>query len=404
MTRRTLLSLLFLFGSLAAQQADRVARWQEDLDAFARMLRGTFSKDFPPGQRDLGKLYPNLDKDLAQLKAELPQLRDGQIHLRLARILASGHVAHNMGYIKPNRVLPLAIEWLADGPMIVAGSADLKLIIGSRVVKIGSYTAAEFLKAVEPYISYETEGWKRVRAAELFQNANLLEELGAVQNGSVALTLEGASGTFVQTVATVASTNAWMSLREALGLPVLLALSKPEQSYYWYDFMSTDTLYIQYNRCAHDPKQPFGDFVTKVFAESDERRARRVVVDLRFNTGGNSAVIRPLIDALKKREKTLGVPLVLIGPITFSSGVLGARDFRKKARARLVGSPTGGWQGGYGESPNRKLPNSGFEFQWTIKKFGSGREIKPDITVEPTFEDVRAGRDAVLDAALRAPR
>jgi hypothetical protein len=94
---------------------------------------------------------------------------------------------------------------------------------------------------------------------------------------------------------------------------------------------------------------------------------------------------------------------VLIGQQTFSSGVMAAQDLRKKAKAKLVGAPTGGLLRGYGESPSITLPNSRLGFQYTIANFGSGHQVVPDIKASPTAADLRAGRDVVLGAALKAP-
>jgi C-terminal processing protease CtpA/Prc len=115
-------------------------------------------------------------------------------------------------------------------------------------------------------------------------------------------------------------------------------------------------------------------------------------------------VINPLIAGLASRRKSIGAPLVLIGPDTFSSGVWAAQDLRKKAKARLVGTTTGGLLGGYGEAPSRRLPYSRLSMQWTIKYFPSPEPVHPDITVIATAADLRAGRDPVLDAAIAAAR
>jgi len=77
---------------------------------------------------------------------------------------------------------------------------------------------------------------------------------------------------------------------------------------------------------------------------------------------------------------------------------------RKKAKARVVGTTTGGLLGGYGEAPSRRLPYSRLRMQWTIKYFSSPEPVRPDITVITTAADLRAGRDPVLDAAIAAAR
>lgn len=397
---RNTLGLLFLLTSLLAQNvppAARVERWQADLKEFVALLKGTSrAKDVPAGQKDLAKLYPTLDADIAAIEADIPRLRDGEIHLRLARLMAGAHVAHNAVFPgTPPQMLPLAFQWLGEGPVVVAASSDYKAVLGTRLVKAGAWTSGELLELLAQYISSETDGWKRVRAGEYLRNGNLLNTLGLVQDGRVELTLEGPEGTrtLPLTLAPSSAVLEWMPL-----------LPRKLHDYYSSQFLrESNAMYIQYNQCANDPQQTFADFVKNVFAQIDENRASRVIVDLRFNTGGNSRIVNPLVKGLAARRKIIGSPLVLIGPITFSSGVWAANEFRENG-ARLIGEPTGGLLGGYGEAPMRTLTNSRLPVQWTMKHFGAQPEVKPDATVLITAADLRAGRDPVLDAALRASR
>ena len=76
----------------------------------------------------------------------------------------------------------------------------------------------------------------------------------------------------------------------------------------------------------------FVDFAAQTLAEIDESKPRRIIVDLRFNQGGNSAILKPLTAGLAARRKIIGVPFVLIGSQTFSSGVWAANDLRNEAK------------------------------------------------------------------------
>ena len=409
-------SLLTGFGWIQAQQppvkqgvsnAERVEHWKEDLRFLAATLRGTSipgEKDLP-GQKDLAKVYPHLDADLAALDAELPNLRNGAIYWRLAKILASAHIGHNSIFPDDPQTLPLAFEWSGEGPVVTAASAELKSAIGKRVLKVGDLSPAAFLEVVTPYLSFETEGWRNLMAGQAMRRRTLLELLNLVQDGKVSLTVEGSKGPTVVEVPFTPAQTQLIPLREALDLPVPLAGSHPEERYYWRQFLADpQTLYVQYRQCADDPKLKFADFAAQTLAQIDESRPRRVIVDLRFNQGGNSSLLSPLTAGLASRRKTIGAPLVLIGPDTFSSGVMGANELRQNAKARLVGTTTGGLLGGYGEAPSRRLPYSRLSVQWTIKYFPSPEPVRPDITVITTASDLRAGRDPVLEAAIAAPR
>ena len=200
-------------------------------------------------------------------------------------------------------------------------------------------------------------------------------------------------------------------LADVLQAGTPLYLSQPG-SYYWFRYLAdSQTFYIQYNRCANDPKLPFSDFVRKAMMDADAHAAthtvRRVIVDLRLNGGGDSSVIGPLKKALASRAKTLGPVYALIGAATFSSGLMAAVDLRDDLHATLVGSAPGEKLNSYGEVMTFTLPNSKLVVQYSTKYFrlakaGGPADLNPDIAAPPTLADALTGRDAALEAATAA--
>ena len=124
------------------------------------------------------------------------------------------------------------------------------------------------------------------------------------------------------------------------------------------------------------------------------------MVDLRGTGGGDSSVIRPLLEGLRERSAG-GRVAALIDAGTYSSATMNARDLDELG-AVLVGEPTGDAPGGWGEVRTFALPNSGIRVG--VSSYfhgGSGAQVVPDVAVVP---DVRAwldGVDPVLEAALR---
>ena len=98
-----------------------------------------------------------------------------------------------------------------------------------------------------------------------------------------------------------------------------------------------------------------------------------------------------------------GPVVVLSGPATFSA----AEDFlvawKNSGRGKLIGEPSGG---STGQPLFFDLPGGGSARVCTKRDtFPDGTEwvgrgIAPDILVHPTFADVRAGKDTVLEKAL----
>jgi hypothetical protein len=129
-------------------------------------------------------------------------------------------------------------------------------------------------------------------------------------------------------------------------------------------------------------------------------------VDVRHNGGGDSRVDDHLIEGIRGRSawRQRGRLYCLIGGETFSSGMWTADDLRKLG-AVLVGSPTGGKPNSYGNNSTLQLPNSLLQVGYSTRYYqligGSDPPwLAPELAVEPTIADLRAGRDPLLDAAV----
>jgi C-terminal processing protease CtpA/Prc len=176
-------------------------------------------------------------------------------------------------------------------------------------------------------------------------------------------------------------------------------------------------------------------------AFADISRADALVIDVRENGGGSSGVgyrvlklltdkpfrgsrwrtrdYRPSFRAWGRPEGVYGEEArdiqpdgkrlfrgpvaVLISPRTFSAAEDFAVAFDVMKRGPLVGEPTGG---STGQPLQFKLPGGGSARVCTKRDtYPDGREfvgvgVQPTKLVRPTAADVRAARDAVLEAAL----
>jgi hypothetical protein len=396
----------------AAQQpppATREDRWQQDLTFFA--------KEFPSDHMDFAKIYTKekFAAEIASIQQAASQISDAQIILRLMRLVASGHIGHTHVLFPPEPIafhrLPLTLYWYSDGMGVNAAAPEYKDALGARVVRIGSMTPEQLEAAVEPYIAYENDTWLHELSPSYMIVEEILSELELTNADSrVEITFAKADGK--QFALAIAPENwsvkgATLNASEALNLPVAL-YRKHLQSFYWYEYLAdSQTLYIQYNKCMDDPSHSFADFSKEVFQFADAHPIQRTIVDLRLNQGGNSNVIKPLESGLKSRKalSAQGHLIALIGPSTFSSGLLAAMDFGSDLHAILIGEPTGEKPNSYGEIKILTLPNSQLRTTCCTKFFRLMKNsdplaLEPKIAVKPSLADFLAGRDPVMEAAL----
>jgi hypothetical protein len=174
----------------------------------------------------------------------------------------------------------------------------------------------------------------------------------------------------------------------------------------WFALLpGTNDLYIRYDRCADDKDKSVKRFAEEAIKAISEFNVRTVIIDLRRNGGGNSALLGPFISNLAawKKKTPDGRIAVLIGRNTFSSAVMNAVDLRSDAGAALFGEPTGGKPNHFGEVRTFELPNSRITVQYSTKYFKTQDHdtpgVMPDVPVDMSSSDFIAARDPVLQAA-----
>lgn len=390
----------------------RTERWRQDLEFFARK--------FPAVQLDFRKLYSPVKfrEDINDLERDAPRLPDSEIVLRLMRLVAAGKVSHIT--VHPQHELefhpyPLKFFWYSDGPGLTAAKEEYKSALGTRVVRIGSMTPEQLESAVEPYLSHENQTWLHELSPDFMLTREVAGHFGLAQpDGSIEVTLARPGvEPFHLRIAPSAGEPRMVSAYDALALPVPLFRKRPADLY-WYEYLpDSHALNIQYDSCQNDPKKPFRNFIQEMLRFVDgmkPEKVDRIIVDLRFNSGGDSSVIEPLMQGLLDRPQlsARGHLYVLIGRSTFSSGVMAAIEFRNKLQAILVGEPSGSAPNEYGEIKTFALPNSKILVQYTTKYFrllkdSNPRTLAPDLPVQRSIADFLSGHDQVLETALKHP-
>ncbi|MDR3724036.1 MAG: hypothetical protein P4K83_06065 [Terracidiphilus sp.] len=390
--------------------ADRASAWRTDLDLLARTFRGETSE---PPLKDFERLYPpsTFNVEIGNLKRQARTLSDEELTLGLMHLVASAHVAHNsVASASPQSStrLPFSLEWIGGHLVIVAATGQYADLNGAEVLRFGPLSSAEFLNQIAPYVSYESRSWLLVKSGQYMVQELFLRHFHLVEpDGRVLLTLRHPGSTeFTRSVPFVDFADRRIPFAEARHLAPNLAESHPG-AIYWSQYLpDSGTYFIQYNACREDPKLPFGRFVSQVAEDLDSHTVRRVVVDLRRNSGGNSEIVNSLIAALGQHSRSTGKIYVLIGPTVFSSGVLDAGYLHRRLKAVLAGEPTGGVVDSYGELSSLKLSASGTTVYYSTKHFGAHEHpkgaLKPSLPTMATYESFLAHRDLSLEAVLAA--
>jgi hypothetical protein len=380
-----------------------VEGWAKDLEFLAAELPRRHKNLF------FHLAEPEFRRAVEALKADLPTLDEDETLVRFLQLVASIGDSHTAIGYRPRSGLPLMLYWFRDGIFVLNTTEDHRDLLGGRITALGGRPIEEVTAALASVIPHENEAQVKNQVPNFLIDTAVLHGLKILPSpGSAALTIQTAAGrSLTADLAPIAfsSKPAWaVDTADETGAPLYLGR---RGEFYWYEILAPDkALYFKYNACRETPGRPFAAFVGELFAAAEAGAVERIVVDLRHNGGGNSAVFGPFLEELKKRPAFLQKDrlAVIVGRRTFSSAILNALDLRKDTPAVFFGEPTGGKPNHYGELQTLKLPGSGLSVSYSTKYFqvvkGDPDSIVPDVAVDPTYADYRSKTDPVLDAAL----
>jgi hypothetical protein len=197
-----------------------------------------------------------------------------------------------------------------------------------------------------------------------------------------------------------------------------LYLRNPRRNY-WFQFVPEKRLlYVNYNRSQEDSVETTAAFSDRLFGEIARRAPAKVVIDLRFNTGGNLDLAEPMLRRLAALplSRVRGRLFIVTGRATFSAGIYHAAFLREKTRAVFVGEPVGDNIDFWSEGGNVVLPNSRLTLHYadrfhsySLREYPDRKpyvrdlsleSLAPDIVVEQSFAQYLAGRDPALDEVI----
>jgi hypothetical protein len=393
---------------VSREDLSRDDKWRADLKFLADELPRRHKNLFFKITRE------QFNREIAKIADAVPKLSDSEIRLALWRLATMIGDAHTRIYYNREKVFPIALYQFSDGVFVAATTEEGKAALGAKLVRIGRTDVERAKEIVRSIITVENESWFKQQFPNYLTDPEvlyLLKILPSPDEGE--FTVKDRNGNLlVLRLRSVSAKEPIKLIRPFDVAPAKppLYLRNPEQ-YYWYEYLAdSKTLYLHYRRCANMPSQPFNKFAQELWEFMDENMVARLVIDLRLNGGGNSAIFDPFITALSKRPninqtgQTRKI-FVLIGRGTFSSAYLNALRLKQDTKAILIGEPTGQKPNAYGEVKTMNLPYSKLLVQYSTKYFmtaeGDPPSLAPDILVDRSSWDYINGRDPVLDRALR---
>jgi hypothetical protein len=440
------IALAFLLASAIPAQAftwesstARTKGWQADLDS---VLTSFLPRDrsFDPPTR------ARFVRTIHALRDSVAGLTDAQLTVRLAEAVATAGNAHTRLYLLRNRTVlrryPIRVWWFGKDLVVVRAEPEQAALLGGKIVTLAGKPIEQLAAAVAPLYA-ANPSWARYMSSYLLTSPEILQGLGLSWSNELAITVELPGQRMVATQINPLPLErsdqpveawwdlspfgpqppgTWLSalLPDSTHLP--LYLEHPAQSYWWEAVPSSHLLYVQYNRAEDQPgKETVRAFGDSLIKQIQHDAPRKLVIDLRFNTGGNLQ----LADTLFRRIAALplakepGRLFVITGRATFSAGITPVALLRQLTKATIVGEPAGDGLDFWAEGGNVLLRHTGLTLHYAdgFHSYSpleyperrpyhydlSVKDLGPDIPVETALTEYLAGKDAVLDTIAKLP-
>ena len=403
-----------------------VAQMQEDFDYTVDILKqvhpATLNGFDESQQLKIDSLRQQIDKHMPI----------GRFYMLMNSLLGMMKDAHtslrNMNH-GDNQILGPTFAWLNDGLYVTSSTKPFRS--GDQIFSIGNKSVDEIFNELDQMILAENQYWTRRKGQDCLRLPEYLEALSLLNADRVDFKIRRQQ----QVLNVSASFISANEQRKKSPKPWVRCKFYPDHS------LGVFVL----DSCQYNDK--YKKAVKAFFKGVRDKHIQHVVIDVRDNGGGNSSVVDEFLSYIdvdeyqtygceiryskasaqqrggpsegyekypnsmpkknsKKRKSVLlkGKLYILTSASTFSSGNWFAVVIQDNLLGVVVGEPTGNKPSSYGDCLSFQMPNSGFRFSCSYKKWirpdiarDSEDALYPDVPVYTTIEDVVKQRDPQLE-------
>ncbi|HXS52982.1 MAG TPA: hypothetical protein VN782_10660 [Usitatibacter sp.] len=386
------------------------------------------------------------ERQVASLRDRAGALDEASFFLGVAQAVALSGNAHTnvdlASWREKLAALPVRLAWFPEGLFVIRAATGNESLLGARVLAIDGYAPEALEGEAARYFAGTREYLRSVSHVALESPAVLHALHGKASTDRARLRVRDAAG--VEREVDLAALPAAQAPRAVkpgrLRSPVALAdeapgawhallggraippsLRGPEHVTYA-TALDGRTLYLHLWQVRDEPHEPIASRIAHALGDASTPPWKRIVLDLRFDAGGDYPTVYGALRDLARRLAPDGRLLILTDETTFSAAIICAVLAKHFAgpRAVIVGSPVGDRLEFWAEGTPATLPNSRIRIGvstgyhdwahgcralacwWPNFYYDvAGGDLAPAIAVRWTFADYARGIDTVLERALR---
>lgn len=386
--------------------AQSSAAWLADIDAFLRELRARHLAPF--------EITPAAQIEAAaeRVRQHVQAGRDALIAAafqEMVGLVGDFHTQVNLPELQTPR-LPLVLRRYAEGWFVVRVAPGWEEWLGRRIYSLADLAVDAVQDACRGLAAYPLSAEFEALFERVLQGSgSVLAYCSLLTEGQVALGWSpGLAKVYSEALVPLLSTSPSVDEVTAGLRPALISERQASRNYYAEPLPNAQAVYFGYRRCVSDPAYPPSRFSSDLLALAREVNAQSVLIDLRGNGGGDSALLNALLagvsgDAAIRRAQAF----VLTDARTQSSALMNAHVLRSEAGAISVGSIPGTALNHLGEVRSLSLP-SGRTMFYSTRRFnlapqdprGRAAAFQIDRPVQARWLDAQLGLDTLVESAI----
>jgi tetratricopeptide (TPR) repeat protein len=353
---------------------------------------------------ELESLHPNpyykideveFDSVVAESRSAIAQSEsDLECYLAIKRVVAAIEDGHTQlledGIFNLLDLrFPFRVDEFTDGVYITLIDKEHEVYLGSRVTAVNDKPIESVLRAIEEVVSSDNEFRRKYVALNGVSFARILNGLEIIDNTDhieLQLTTRDGATTELTLPSMLDDSNIDFDWSTRLNIgptggeyvgpfdtlgekqPLYARYQGDRIRFYWFEHLADDrAVYLQVNQVMDQPDhdETFSQFSARMWDYIDRNAGDidKLIIDLRFDNGGNALVVLPFINEIMKRDyiNREGGLFVISGKRTYSAASIFMYELAVHTQAIVVGEPDGCGSDLFSNSRLAgNLPNSGF--------------------------------------------
>jgi hypothetical protein len=323
---------------------------QEDVAAFRSGFLAVDRAYSPPAREEA-------ERRLSALERAAGSTPSGGFIVELCRIAALANNGHSGCRISDAGV-NLSFSPIGEQFYVFRAVTENADLLGARLLAIDGQSIKRIRRAIRS-MAGGVPAHRDLLAAPVLARPDLLHVLGVGQAiGAATYRVQTLDGRTVERLLTVGvrSVN-WVSLQSE---DPAWALRDTNEPFRWRDAPELDAVVIQLRQNTDRGDRKIASFLEDGETARERLGRKNVVLDMRWNGGGDFSLTRDFMSAWPERAPPPGRFFVLIGPATFSAGIASVAYLKQagKDRVTLIGAPVGDHLMFFAEGTPVLLPHS----------------------------------------------